>query len=78
MVKATVMSDVTTENPGEHKSKETSVTPGQTEVSLPLWAREGLKTGIWDQRNARQDVGRRQPSGIIRAHSNSNASWAGS
>jgi uncharacterized cupin superfamily protein len=48
MVKATVMSDATTENPGEHKSKETSVTPGQTEVSLRLWAREGLKTGIWE------------------------------
>ena len=48
MVKATVMSDATTANPGEHKSKETSVTPGQTEVSLRLWAREGLKSGIWD------------------------------
>ena len=48
MVKATVMSDATTVDPGEHKSKETSVTPGQTEVSLRLWAREGLKTGIWE------------------------------
>ena len=38
MVKATVMSDATTVDPGEHKSKETSVTPGQTEVSLRLWA----------------------------------------
>jgi hypothetical protein len=78
MVKATVMWGAKTENPGEHISKQTSVTPGQIELSLPLWAREGLKTGIWDPRNARQDVGRRQPSGIIRAHSNSNASWAGS
>lgn len=48
MVKATVMSDATTQNPGEHKSKETSVTPGQTEVSLRLWARDDFKTGIWE------------------------------
>ena len=48
MVKATVMSDATTVDPGEHKSKETSVTPGQAEVSLRLWERAGLKTGIWE------------------------------
>ncbi len=48
MVKATVMSNATTENPGVHILKETSTTPGQTEVSLRLWAREGLKTGIWE------------------------------
>jgi uncharacterized protein len=48
MVKATVMSDATTVEPGEHKSKETSSTPGQTEVSLGLWARNDLRTGIWE------------------------------
>jgi len=48
MVKATVMSDAATANPGEHSPKATSVTPGQTEVSLRLWARDGLKTGIWE------------------------------
>lgn len=48
MVKATVMTDASTANPGEHKSKETSITPGQTEVSLRLWARDGLRTGIWE------------------------------
>ncbi len=48
MVKATVMSDANTINPGEHSPKATSSTPGQTEVSLRLWAREGLKTGIWE------------------------------
>lgn len=48
MVKATVMSDANTTNPGEHSPKATSVTAGQTEVSLRLWAREGLKTGIWE------------------------------
>jgi uncharacterized cupin superfamily protein len=48
MVKATVMSDATTADPGEHKSKETSVTPGQTEASFRLWARDDFKTGIWE------------------------------
>lgn len=48
MVKATVMNNANTENPGEHLPKPTSSTPGQTEVSLRLWAREGLKTGIWE------------------------------
>src|SRR4030095_14329090 len=48
MVKATVMSDATTQDPGQHIPKETSVTPGQTEVSLRLWARDGLRTGIWE------------------------------
>ncbi len=48
MVKATVMKNANTENPGEHLPKPTSSTPGQTEVSLRLWAREGLKTGIWE------------------------------
>lgn len=48
MVKATVMSNANTEYPGVHTPKETSSTPGQTEVSLRLWAREGLKTGIWE------------------------------
>ncbi|WP_284989420.1 cupin domain-containing protein [Arthrobacter sp. efr-133-TYG-120] len=42
------MSDANTINPGEHSPKATSSTPGQTEVSLRLWAREGLKTGIWE------------------------------
>jgi uncharacterized cupin superfamily protein len=48
MVKATVMNDALTANPGEHISKATSSTPGQTEVSFRLWAREGHKTGIWE------------------------------
>ena len=48
MVKATVMSDATTANPGEPKVKETSITEGQTEVSLRLWARDDFKTGIWE------------------------------
>jgi uncharacterized cupin superfamily protein len=48
MVKATVMSDANTEYPGVHIPKETSSTAGQTEVSLRLWGRDGLKTGIWE------------------------------
>lgn len=48
MVKATVMNDATTADPGEHQPKETSTTPGQTEVSYRLWAREDLRTGIWE------------------------------
>lgn len=48
MVKATVMNDALTANPGEHIPKATSSTPGQTEVSFRLWAREGHKTGIWE------------------------------
>lgn len=48
MVKATVMRDATTVNPGEHKPKGTSTTLGQTEVSLGLWARDDLRTGIWE------------------------------
>jgi len=48
MVKATVMSDATTANPGEHTPKENSVTPGQTDVSFRLWARDDFKVGIWE------------------------------
>lgn len=48
MVKATVMNDATTADPGEHQPKETSTTPGQTEVSYRLWARGDLRTGIWE------------------------------
>jgi uncharacterized cupin superfamily protein len=48
MVKATVMSNANTQNPGEPIAKATSSTSGQTEVSLRLWARKGLKTGIWE------------------------------
>ncbi|MCP1413903.1 cupin domain-containing protein [Paenarthrobacter sp. A20] len=48
MVKATVMNDAFTANPGEHIPKATSSTPGQTEVSFRLWARDGHKTGIWE------------------------------
>ena len=48
MVKATVMNNATTADPGEHKPKETSTTPGQTEVSFRLWARDDFRTGIWE------------------------------
>ncbi|WP_040701669.1 cupin domain-containing protein [Nocardia vinacea] len=48
MGKATVMSNATTENPGNHIPKATSTTPGQTEASLRLWDGNGLRTGIWE------------------------------
>jgi uncharacterized cupin superfamily protein len=48
MVKATVMSDATTADPGKHILKSTSTTPGQTEVSQGLWDGNGLRTGIWE------------------------------
>ncbi|WP_077488714.1 cupin domain-containing protein [Sinomonas mesophila] len=48
MVKATVISDATTVYPGEHVTKATSVTPGQTEVSLRAWEGQGIRTGIWE------------------------------
>ncbi|WP_077488430.1 cupin domain-containing protein [Sinomonas mesophila] len=48
MVKATVMSDATTADPGERKPKEASLTPGQTEVSFRLWTKDDFKVGIWE------------------------------
>ena len=48
MVKATVISDATAVHPGEHVAKATSVTPGQTEVSLRAWEGQGIRTGIWE------------------------------
>jgi uncharacterized cupin superfamily protein len=48
MVKATVLSDATTADPGKHTSKATSTTPGQTEVSLGVWDGDGLRPGIWE------------------------------
>lgn len=46
MVKATVMSDATTANPGEHAPRQNSVTPGHAAVSFRLWARNDFKVGI--------------------------------
>lgn len=48
MVKATVLNDTTTADPGKHTLKATSSTPGQTEVSLRVWDGDGLRTGIWE------------------------------
>jgi uncharacterized cupin superfamily protein len=48
MVWATVFSDATTANPGEHTPRENSVTSGQTDVSFRLWARDDFKAGIWE------------------------------
>ena len=48
MIKATVLNDATTADPGEHTPKENSVTPGQTDVSFRLWARDDFKVGIWE------------------------------
>jgi uncharacterized cupin superfamily protein len=48
MVKATVMRDATTADPGQHTPKENSITPGQTDVSFRLWARHDFKAGIWE------------------------------
>ena len=48
MVKATVMTSTTTADLGEHKPKEGSLTPGQTEVSFRLWTREDFRVGIWE------------------------------
>ena len=48
MVKATVMSDATTADPGEHTPKVNSVSPGQTDADFRLWARGDFKTGIWE------------------------------
>ena len=48
MVKATIMSDATTADPGDHNPKGTSTTPGQTEASFQLWGGNGMSTGIWE------------------------------
>jgi uncharacterized cupin superfamily protein len=48
MVKAIVISDANDVYPGEHAAKATSVTPGQTEVSLRVWEGQGIRTGIWE------------------------------
>jgi len=46
MVKATVVGDATTANPGEHTPTENTVTAGQTDLSFRLWARDDFKVGI--------------------------------
>ena len=48
MVKATVMSDATTANPGEHKSKETSITPGRPRCPWVFGPGTDFRTGIWE------------------------------
>ncbi|MFE3281374.1 cupin domain-containing protein [Nocardia sp. NPDC059239] len=45
---ATIVSDATTVDPGEAVLKPNSSTPGQTEVSLPVWEGEGIRAGIWE------------------------------
>ena len=48
LVKAIVIGDANNVYPGEHVAKATSVTPGQTEVSLRAWEGQGIRTGIWE------------------------------
>ena len=48
LVKALVITDTTTVDPGKHVVKTTSVTPGQTEASLRAWEGEGIRAGIWE------------------------------
>lgn len=48
MVRATVMSDATTANPGEHTPEDNSLTAGQTDVSFRLWARDDFRVDIWE------------------------------
>lgn len=48
MVKSTLLDDAATTNPGEYATKPTSITPGQSEVSLKVWEDNGVRTGIWE------------------------------